>query len=52
VDFPQQAIAGNYLATMMYPLAAAATVAVSLAQYSGGSLTISSGDFTMVRMCV
>jgi hypothetical protein len=52
VDFPQQAIAGNYLATMMYPLAAAATVAVSLAQYSGVSLTISSGDFTMVRMCV
>jgi hypothetical protein len=52
VDFPQQGIAGNYLATMMYPLAAAATVAVQLVQNSGGALTISSGDFTMVRVCV
>jgi hypothetical protein len=52
IDFPQQVIAGNYFASFMYPLAAAATVSVSCTQNSGGALAVTAGEFTMVRMCV
>jgi hypothetical protein len=51
-DFPQQGIAGVYVASFMFPLAAGDTVAVVLAQYSGGALDIDAGTFNMVRMCV
>ena len=52
IDFMQQGFGANYIASLMYPLAAAATVSVQLVQNSTASKTIDSGDFTMVRLCI
>jgi hypothetical protein len=51
-DYHQGGFGANYIATLMYPLAAATTVSVQLEQNSGVSQDISSGDFTMVRLCI
>ncbi len=49
-DFPQQPIAGVYIASFMWPLVATETVSVTLAQYSGSGKDIDAGVFTMVRL--
>jgi hypothetical protein len=51
-DYHQGGFGANYIATLMYPIAAATTVSIQLEQNSGSSQTISSGDFTMVRLCI
>lgn len=51
-DYHQGGFGANYVATLMYPLASASVVSVQLEQNSGSTQTISSGDFTLVRVCV
>jgi hypothetical protein len=51
IDFAQSGFGANYIASMMYPIAAASTVSVQAVHHFAGSNTYS-GDFTMVRVCV
>jgi hypothetical protein len=50
-DFFQGGFGANYIASMMYPLAAATSLSVQSVHHYAGSNTVS-GDFTMVRLCV
>jgi hypothetical protein len=52
IDFIQTGVGANYIATLVYPLSAAATVSVQLTQNSGLTNDMDNGDFTMVRLCV
>jgi hypothetical protein len=51
IDFAQSGYGANYIASLMYPLAAATSVSVQVVHHFAGSNTWS-GDFTMVRLCV
>jgi hypothetical protein len=50
-DFAQSGFGANYIASMMYPIAAATSISIQAVHHFAGSNTCS-GDFTMVRLCI
>jgi hypothetical protein len=52
LDFLQGGYGANYIESLLYPLAAAATVSIQVVQNSGLTNDVIAGDFTMVRLCV
>jgi hypothetical protein len=51
IDFAQSGFGANYIASLMYPIAAGTSVSVQAVHHFAGSNT-HSGEFTMVRLCV
>jgi hypothetical protein len=52
IDFHQGGYGANYIATLIFPMAAAATVSVQMVHHAGVSNDINSGEFTMIRLCI